>query len=115
MGGAGMGGNYIAGEHELLDGLPLGQAFNWEYQCLYERNEEISDLHALRLFNGEAVIAAVTDHRKEVLSALSIIPYMRGRMIISTLPILPNLDNDTPRSIVAKRMFVNFIRYAEKQ
>jgi beta-galactosidase len=114
MGGAGMGGNYIAGRHELLDGLPQGQAFNWEYQCLYERNEEISDLYALRVFNGETIVAAVTDHRKEVFSALNIVPYMRGRMILTTLPVLPNLDNDTPRSIIAKRMLVNFLTYADK-
>jgi hypothetical protein len=39
----------------------------------------------LRLGNGEPVVACVSDHKKEVYSALSIVPHGRGRIILSSL------------------------------
>ncbi|MBT4484781.1 MAG: hypothetical protein HOC71_14010, partial [Candidatus Latescibacteria bacterium] len=103
-------GNFIAGKHGLLSGLPQAQAFNWEYQAFY--NLRGHNVHALRLKGGETVVAAVADRKKEVFTALSIIPFGRGKIILSTLSILPHLNSDTPQSVVAKRLFLNFLMYA---
>ncbi len=98
-------GNFIAGKHELLSGLPQAQAFNWEYQIFYSGSK-----YALRLYDTETIIAAISDNKKEVGTALCIIPYGRGRVILSTLNILPYLNSDTPHSVTAKRLFRNFLK-----
>lgn len=106
------GGNFIAGEHPLLNGLPRGQAFNWEYQVFYMYSGQ--DLYSLRIFGGQTVIAAVSDHKKEVGTAVCIVPFGRGRIILSTLAMIPLCLSDAPQSIVAKRLMQNFIEYATK-
>ncbi|MBN1293691.1 MAG: beta-glycosidase [Candidatus Latescibacteria bacterium] len=102
-------GNFIAGKHPLLDSLPQAQAFNWEYQIFNIYSGQ--NVYALRLFNGQTVVAAVSDHQKEVGAALAVIPYGRGKIILSTLNIIPFLDDDSPQSVVAKRLFINYLKY----
>jgi len=97
-------GNFIAGEHELLSGLPQAQAFNWEYQIFYSGRN-----YALKLYDVETIVAAVSDNKKEVGTALCSIPFGRGRIILSTLNIIPYLNTDTPQSVIAKRLFKNFL------
>ena len=82
------GGNYFAKSHPLLAGLPPAGVFNWEYQCFatYDRNRL-----GLRLFNGETVVACVSDHKKEVYSALSVVPHGRGRIVLCALDIFSTL------------------------
>jgi beta-galactosidase len=100
-------GNFIAGTHELLNGLPQATAFNWEYQTLYSGR-----LSALRLHGVETIVAAITGNTKEVGTALTCVPYGRGKIILSTLNILPALNSDfstTPQSVTAKRLLRNFL------
>jgi hypothetical protein len=106
------GANFIAGKHELLEGLPQGQAFNWEYQVFYKYQGQ--DMYALRLVGIKPVIAAVSDHKKEVGTSVCVVPFGRGRIILSTLPVVPNVLSDAPHSIVAKRLLKNFIDYASR-
>jgi len=105
------GGNFIAGKHDLLKGLPQAQAFNWEYQIFYMYGNQ--NLYALRLPGVKPVIAAVSDHKKEVGTAVCIVPYGRGRIILSTLNLVPFLQSQAPQSWVAKRLFGNFLEYAD--
>ena len=103
-------GNFIAGRHKLLEGLPQAQAFNWEFQVFnYHRRQNI---YALRLDSAETVVAAVSGNKKEVGTALAVVQFGRGRIILSTLNLMSWLDIDTPQSITAKRLFGNFIAYA---
>ncbi|MCX7984736.1 MAG: hypothetical protein N3A63_07535 [Bacteroidetes bacterium] len=76
------GGNYFVKHHTLFRGLPQACVFNWEYQCFatYERNRI-----GLRVHNGETIVGCVADHKREVYSALSIIPTGRGRIILCAL------------------------------
>ncbi|HUT62958.1 MAG TPA: glycoside hydrolase family 2 TIM barrel-domain containing protein [Anaerolineae bacterium] len=103
-------GNFIAGKHELLDGLPQVQAFNWEYQIFYIPSRQ--DMYALKLYGGDTLVAAISNNSKEVGTALSVIPFGRGRFILSTLNILPFLYSSTPQSVVARRLFENCLKYA---
>jgi beta-galactosidase len=82
------GGNFFAKSHPLLAGLPPAGAFGWEYQCFatYDRSRL-----GLRLFNGETVVACVSDHKKEVYSALSVVPHGRGRIVLCALDIFSTL------------------------
>ncbi len=85
MGKTWYGGNYVVKNHELFSGLPQACAFNWEYQCfsLYNRNRI-----GLRIMNGETVVGCVSDHKKEVFSALSVIQHGRGKIILCALDML---------------------------
>jgi beta-galactosidase len=82
------GGNYFVKNHPLFAGLPQACVFNWEYQCFatYDRSRV-----GLRLFNGETIVGCVSDHKKEVYSALSVVPHGRGRIILCALDIFSTL------------------------
>lgn len=128
------GGNYFVKHHELFDGLPQACVFNWEYQCFatYDRNRI-----GLRIFNGETVVGCVSDHKKEVYSALSIIPTGRGHIILCALDMLACLKSSVPQSlpqdaegqnaafkdlqsnreaanIVAQQLLLNMIRFTQR-
>ena len=98
------GGNFIVRENPFFEGLPVDQAFNWEYQCFvhYDRKR-----FGLRLPEAETVVAAFSDHKEEVYDAMSIIPVGKGQIVISTLDILHNLKSEKPSSVVAKRIVMN--------
>lgn len=78
------GGNFFCREHPVLDGLPQNCVFNWEYQCFAAYNRRRV---GLREMNGEPIVACVSDHRKEVFSALTEIAVGRGRVLLCTLDI----------------------------
>ncbi|MCD8081451.1 MAG: beta-glycosidase [Bacteroides sp.] len=78
------GGNFFNRSHRIFEGLPADVAFNWEYQCFATYNRRRI---GLRVFNGETLVGCVSDHKKEVYSALSVIPAGRGKVILTTLDI----------------------------
>ena len=67
----------------------------WEYQCFATYNRRRI---GLRCENGETIVGCVSDHKKEVYSALQIIPAGSGRVIITTLDI-PACIKDIPAYI----------------
>ena len=84
------GGNFFSQQHVLFNGLPQAQVFNWEYQCFATYNKSRI---GLRLFSGEPVVACVSDHKKEVYSALSIVKHGRGRIVVCSLDIFACLKD----------------------
>nr|WP_051291054.1 glycoside hydrolase family 2 [Pedobacter glucosidilyticus] len=85
-----MGGNFFAKPHPLFINLPQTGVFNWEYQCFNTYNKIRI---GLQIKSGETIVAAITDHKKEVFSALSVIPLGRGKIIITSLDILSCLND----------------------
>lgn len=126
------GGNYFAKEHPLLEGLPVDCVFNWEYQCFAAYNRQRI---GLRNFNGETVVACVSDHKKEVYSALSVIPAGRGTVILCSLDVLScirdlkpvkkvididgenasintfNMSGRNKANVVGQQLLLNMLRY----
>ncbi len=126
------GGNFFTRQHELFRHLPQAQVFNWEYQCFATYNRSRI---GLRLLNGETVVACVADHKKEVYSALSIIPHGRGQIILCSLDIFSclkdvnlgrraegdgenasmtsfNNSQANKANIVGQQLLLNLLRYA---
>ena len=128
------GGNYFSKQHELFNGLPQAQVFNWEYQCFatYNKNRV-----GLRLFTGEPIVACVSDHKKEVYAALSIVPHGRGKIILCALDIFScikdisvgkraegegenaamstfNASQSNKANIVGQQLLLNMLKYASK-
>jgi hypothetical protein len=125
------GGNYFSKQHVLFDGLPQAQVFNWEYQCFATYNKTRL---GLRLFNGETIVACVADHKKEVYSALSVIPHGRGKIVLCALDIYSclkdiaigkraegdgenasmntfNISQKNKANVVGQRLLLNFLRF----
>jgi hypothetical protein len=127
------GGNFFVKEHPLFEGLPQNCAFNWEYQCFATYNRKRV---GLRLFNGETVVGCVSDHKKEVYSALSVIPAGRGKVILCSLDLFSciqdlkpakkitdidgenasmntfNTSGGNQANVVGQRLLMNMIKYA---
>lgn len=78
------GGNYFCRNHPIFKGLPTDCVFNWEYQCFAAYNRHRV---GLRDMSGDIIVGCVSDHRKEVYSALSEIKVGRGTILITTLDI----------------------------
>lgn len=78
------GGNFFNRKHPIFEGLPQDCVFNWEYQCFATYNRRRL---GLRCETGDILVGCVSDHRKEVYSALTVIPAGRGKVILSTLDI----------------------------
>jgi hypothetical protein len=127
------GGNFFSKQHVLLNGLPQAQVFNWEYQCFATYNKSRI---GLRLFNGEPIVACVADHKKEVYSALSIVPHGRGKIILCALDIFSclrdvntgrkaegegenasmntfNASQQNKANIVGQQLLLNLLKYAK--
>lgn len=104
------GGNYFVRESPLFKDLPVNCVFNWEYQSLiqYKRNRI-----GLRLSGDEVIVGAASDHKQELFSAVSIIPMGKGKIILSALDILGAIKEGLPSSVVAKKLLLNYMEYAQ--
>lgn len=47
----------------------------------------------MRMYSGETIVGAVSDHKQEVYSALSVIPHGRGKIILNALDVLSCVKN----------------------
>jgi len=103
-------GNFIAGNHSLLSSLPANAAFNWEYQVFYL--PEGGPRYGLILPGVKTLIAAVSGSNREIGTALTVVPYGRGNVVLSTLNILPFLNSELQSAYVAKYMMLNYLRFA---
>lgn len=112
MGKVWYGGNYFVKENPLFRGLPVNCVFNWEYQCFaqYKRNRI-----GLRLSGDEVVVGASSDHKRELYSAVSILPMGKGKIILSALDILGAMREGYPSDVVARKLLVNYVKFGQKK
>ncbi|MFC1607009.1 glycoside hydrolase family 2 protein [Candidatus Latescibacterota bacterium] len=104
-------GRLFVGRSTLLEGLPLAQSMNWEYQVFYRANVKGISLNPV---GHETVVAIAPQNRKDILTAVARIPFANGRIIASTLNIMDEISSDRPQSSVAKKLVLNFIEFAKE-
>ncbi|MFC1650992.1 glycoside hydrolase family 2 protein [Candidatus Latescibacterota bacterium] len=104
-------GRLFLGDSTILTGLPVSQAMGWEYQVFYGGNVRGLDIGHI---GNETVVALAAEHRSDILTAVAKIPFGTGRIIVSTLDMLPNLDSELSQSSIAKKLFLNFLEYPDK-
>jgi hypothetical protein len=130
MGTSWYGGNYFVKSSPLFAGLPQDCVFNWEYQSLATYNKKRI---GMRIFNGETIVGAVSDHKQEVYAALSIVAHGRGKIILNALDITSCIQNvkaqkraegdgenasmgtlnslaNNPANVVAHQLFMNMLK-----
>jgi beta-galactosidase len=105
LGTSWFGGNYFVKDNPYFTKLPVDCAFNWEYQSLATYNK---NRYGLRLYNGETLVGCISDHKKEVYSAFSVIPAGRGKIIITSLDLFSCLQ-DLKANIVAQQLLLNIL------
>lgn len=108
-------GRLFVGLSPALTGLPQAQGMSWEYQCFYKgpKMDEPARVTGISLNNrgSELIVALGNQGSKEILTALSRIRVGMGNITLSTLNMLPNLSNNEPAAIVAKKIFLNLLEY----
>jgi hypothetical protein len=121
-----LGGSYIAGAGPLFEGLPERTAFSWEYQLLangpycvggqkIKRTDPTVPNHqniGLRIAGAETLVGAWTDFNadpnlKTPGTAVGVIPCGKGRVVLSTLEILPYLESDRGAAHVVRKLLCN--------
>jgi hypothetical protein len=102
-----VGGQYFVKDHPLFAGLPVNQALNWPYQSVVGGERIGLDLHG-----GELVAGAYNSQNVRLGSAVSILPAGNGKIVVSSLDIVAQLNNPDSAAEVARRLFCNFLNYA---
>jgi len=110
-------GRFFVGLSPLLTGLPQAQGMSWEYQCFYKGAKsimgDVAIVQGIRLnwSRIDLIVALGRANSKEIISALSRVPVGKGTVILSTLNMIPNLSNNFPSAVVAKKLFINILEY----
>ena len=123
-----LGGSYFGGSGPLFEGLPDRKAFSWEYQMLAQNPGNMQWVKikgqniysgqmniALRIPGVEAWVGAVTDFNfdtnlKKPGTAVGVVPCGKGRVILSTLPLLPYLECPQGGAHVVRKLLCNLIQ-----
>jgi hypothetical protein len=109
-------GRLFVGKSPFLKGLPESQGMSWEYQCFYKINDNLGRngmVSGIKLnhWGTELVVALGNQRKKEILASLGRVKVGKGSVMLSTLNILPNLESQENSSVVAKRLFLNLLKY----
>ena len=104
-------GRFFAGDSNIFKGLPSKEVMNWEYQTLYD-----TDVWGLKFPADEVTthVGLANVGSDEIVTALTEIRFGNGRIILSTLNILPELESEEHQSAVVKKLFINMLENAGK-
>jgi hypothetical protein len=112
IGTAWLGGLHFVREHALFKDLPVNIAMGWPYQAVVRNGKTRSGL----LIDGEELVAgAWHSYPMNLGTAVGIIPYGKGKIIVSTLDIASQLNSNDTSADVARKLLCNFVSYAEKK
>ncbi len=107
-----VGGGFFVLDHPLFDGLPRACAMNWEYQVIQRHRQVIRPgRYALWLTGEEAAAGAFNNHEPRPGTTVAVVRVGKGQIILSTLTMLPLINNPDPADSVARRLLVNYLRY----
>ena len=101
-----LGGQYFVKDHPLFAGLPVNQALNWPYQGVVCGRRT-----ALQINGGELIAGAYHTWPMQLGSAVSILPVGTGKVIISGLDVVDQLDNPDSSADVARKLLCNFLNF----
>jgi hypothetical protein len=109
VGTAWLGGLYFVRSHPLFKELPVNTAMSWPYQAIVRNGRSRT---GLRLEGEELVAGAWHSYPMDLGTAVGVIPYGKGKIIVSTLDIASQLNSADTSAEVARKLLCNFIDYA---
>ena len=106
-------GRYFVGGGRFMQGLPVSQSMNWEYQEFY--NTRSTSCIYMDHLNTELIVAGngTRTRNNSITAALTRIPVDKGQVFLSTLPFLEKLPLDIPVAAVPKKFFLNLLEYGQ--
>lgn len=113
VGTAWAGGIHFVREHPLFKGLPVNGAMDWPYQAVVRNGNERTGL----LLEGEELVAGAWHGHLEAApqklgTVVGVIPCGKGRIIVSTLDIVENLQSNETPAHVARKLLCNYLEFA---
>ncbi|HTS15965.1 MAG TPA: PA14 domain-containing protein [Verrucomicrobiae bacterium] len=107
-----LGGQYFVKNHPLFKGLPVDCALNWPYQAVVRNGRA---RYALMMDGEEFVAGGYETMGCKLGTAVGIVNCGRGKVIVSTLDICPQLSKPPGAADVARKLMVNYLEYASAQ
>ncbi|MFL6208676.1 MAG: PA14 domain-containing protein [Pyrinomonadaceae bacterium] len=104
-----LGGVHFVRQHPLFKELPVNSAMSWPYQAVVRNG---NDRVGLMLADEELVVGAYHSYPMQLGTAVGVIPFGPGRIVVSTLDIIDNLAAETGPAAVARKLLCNYIEYA---
>jgi beta-galactosidase len=108
IGTAWLGGLHFVRSHPLFKDLPVNTAMNWPYQAVIRNGRERT---GLRLEGEQLVVGAWHSYPMDLGTAVGVIPCGKGKIIVSTLDIVKQLNSPDTSADVARKLLCNFIAY----
>ncbi|GJM20758.1 MAG: beta-galactosidase [Planctomycetota bacterium] len=106
-----LGGGFFARPHALLAGLPANGALGRAWQELVHYG---TPLYGLRARGLQRVIGTTSDHQLELGTALGWVSHGRGRVLLSTLDLLPTLERGPGAADLPRHLLQNMLEWAAK-
>ena len=106
-----VGGSFMVREHPFFNELPVNKGMNWEYQRLvvYDGPKHFG----LYDMNGEdPVVSLVGSPFHQITTSVGILSYGKGKIVFSSLDLLPNLSLDSKQANVPKKILCNYLKWA---
>ena len=106
-----LGGIHFVRAHPLFAGLPTNAALDWPYQEVVHNGDERTGL----LLEGEDLAAGCYHSFPMKLgTAVGVVPFGRGHIIVSTLDIASNLNAPPGPADVARKLLDNYVLQAAR-
>lgn len=101
------GGGFFSRPHPLLAGLPSGAALDWPYQAVVGGSRQAFDLAG-----AEVVVGACQTAPMRLGAAVAVVPVGKGRVVLSTLDLVGQLERSVTPTAVARRLVANYLAFA---
>jgi hypothetical protein len=107
-----MSGQYFVRQHPLFKGLPVNGGLDWPYEKLVQEGR----CRYLLKLEGEELVAGGyhTFRPRGFGTAVGVIPYGKGKIIVSTLDVISNLDSKEGPAEVARKLLCNYIEFSNQ-
>lgn len=106
-----VGSSFMVREHPFFNELPVNKGMNWEYQRLvvYDGPKHFG-LYEMQ--GEEPVVSLVGSPFHQITTSVGVLPYGKGKIVFSSLDLLPNLSLDSKPANVPKKILCNYLKWA---
>ena len=107
-GGSWVGGGFLVRAHPTFNDLPVNGAMHWEYQTFVSYNHTC---FGFQLTGENPVVSDWNSGDSRVCTSVGVIPYGKGKILFSTIPITPSLSQTVNITNVPKKVLCNYIAW----
>ena len=106
-----VGSSFMVREHPFFNELPVNKGMNWEYQRLVVYDEP-KHFGLYEMQGEEPVVSLVGSPFHQITTSVGVLPYGKGKIVFSSLDLLPNLSLDSKPANVPKKILCNYLKWA---